>query len=271
MEFRVRLVHADAQHRVVRVEALDGERFLGSALGEAENAEVAEDRAVDRLRRRLRPGNGATVSQAAAPSPLPNAPPGEGQASKPARSLAPIQPALVPDPGVEGAGPAPPGLEDGAVRAVSAPQGIEEPSEPPVDPEDWSADLSRLDGLLRQLGWSREEERVFMQRLFGQPSRSRLTRYADLQLLGRALESLPVGSRPESAPLPMVRSDLLSQCDSLLNRLGWATDQARQWLEDHFSVTSRQRLSDAQLLAFNLMLESELLNVPAAVQTRTVA
>jgi hypothetical protein len=110
-----------------------------------------------------------------------------------------------------------------------------------------------------------------MQRLFGQPSRSRLTRYADLQLLRRALESLPAGSRPESAPLPMLRSDLLSQCDSLLDRLGWTRDQARQSLEDHFSVTSRQRLSDTQLLAFNLMLESELLALPAPLQTRTVA
>jgi hypothetical protein len=132
-------------------------------------------------------------------------------------------------------------------------------------------DLVRLDGLLRQLGWGREEERVFMQRLFGHPSRSRLTRYADLQRLRRALEALPVGSQPETAPLPMLRSDLLSQCDTLLLRLGWSTDQARQRLESHFSVNSRQRLSDAQLLAFNLMLETELINLPTALDAQSVA
>jgi two-component system sensor histidine kinase KdpD len=39
MEFRARLVHADAQRRVVLVKAFAGERCLGSALGEAANAE----------------------------------------------------------------------------------------------------------------------------------------------------------------------------------------------------------------------------------------
>jgi hypothetical protein len=117
----------------------------------------------------------------------------------------------------------------------------------------------QLDRLLRNLGWGREEERVYLQRLFGQPNRSRLTRYADLMVLQRALEALPPGSEPGSAPLPLLRSDLLAQCDALLVRLGWTTDRARHALEQHFAVNSRQRLSDQQLLAFNLLLEAELL------------
>jgi hypothetical protein len=131
--------------------------------------------------------------------------------------------------------------------------------EPPPDPEDWSADLTQLDRLLGALGWGRDQERIYVQRLFGHPSRSRLTRYADLMVLRRALEALPPGSQPDTAPLPLLRADLLSQCDDLLVRLGWTTERARQCLEGHFAVNSRQRLSDDQLLAFNLLLESELL------------
>lgn len=127
------------------------------------------------------------------------------------------------------------------------------------DPEDWSADLAQLDLLVRQLGWGKEEERVFLQRLFGHPNRSRLTHYGDLLLFRRALEGLSPGAQPASAPLPMRRIDLLSQCDGLLQRLGWSTDQARQALEQQFSASSRQHLSDEQLLAFNLLLEGELL------------
>ena len=42
MEVRVQLVHADAQVRVVHVSAYAGEQLLGSALGEAPDAEAAE-------------------------------------------------------------------------------------------------------------------------------------------------------------------------------------------------------------------------------------
>jgi hypothetical protein len=119
-----------------------------------------------------------------------------------------------------------------------------------------------LDRLLAALGWGREDERIYLQRLFGHPGRSRLTRHADLMALRRALQALPPGSRPDTAPLPLLRADLLSQCDALLSRLGWPTDRARQCLESHFAVNSRQHLSDDQLLAFNLLLEGEILERP---------
>jgi hypothetical protein len=148
---------------------------------------------------------------------------------------------------------------------------VVEPPEAPVDPEDWSADLTQLDRLLRNLGWGREEERIYLQRLFGQPNRSRLTRYADLMVLRRALEALPPGSQPGSAPLPLLRSDLLAQCDGLLVRLGWTTERARQALEQHFAVSSRQRLSEEQLLAFNLLLEGEILEPSPAGEAPSLA
>ncbi|MEB3319292.1 MAG: hypothetical protein VKO39_14280 [Cyanobacteriota bacterium] len=260
MDFRARLVHADAQRRVVQVAAFAGERCLGSALGEAANAEEAEDRARDRLRQRLRNGTGDGAHPAPAAGPKDRAAPPALAGAKPmaaaqeqvvpvaAGAVAPLNPASAAE-----EGRTPP-----ARPAVAELEPLD-PREPPLDPEDWSADLTQLDRHLRTLGWGRDQERIFVRRLFGHPNRSRLTRYADLMLLRRALEALPAGSQPDTAPLPLPRADLLSQCDDLLTRLRWTTERARQSLEEHFAVNSRQRLSDDQLLAFNLQLEGELL------------
>ena len=53
LSFRARLVHAEAGKRVVQLSAWRGSSCLGSALGEAENAELAEDRALEKLQTRL--------------------------------------------------------------------------------------------------------------------------------------------------------------------------------------------------------------------------
>lgn len=243
MDVRVRLVHADGNQRVVLVEAFQGDHHLGSALGEASSAEEAEDRARERLRVRLQP-----------PQPKP-----------PTTGSPPVPPPAIglPESRPDAAAPPP------TPAAHTEPQ--EQHQDSAEDPEDWSADLSHLDLLLRQLGWGKEEERVYLQRLFGHPNRSRLTRYGDLLLLRRALEGLSAGAQPASAPLPMRRSDLLSQCDGLLQRLGWSTDQARQALEHQFAVSSRQHLSDEHLLAFNLLLEGELMASSSPVDGQALA
>ncbi|MFN9630756.1 MAG: hypothetical protein ACK59A_11085 [Cyanobacteriota bacterium] len=300
MEFRVRLVHADTQRRVVRVQAFEGERCLGSALGEATSAEEAEDRARDRLRQRLEAPSGPLAGpKPEEPAPAPTLSPAPAAAVAPSGSSgrspsSGLSEASAPSPSSGRSGPSVPsgssipsvpygisvpsgsserspstGLSEASalppsagVSAPSAPwgrAGSDDRPEPPADPDDWSADLNQLDQLLGSLGWGREEERIYLQRLFGQPSRGKLTRYADLMVLRRALEALPPGSEPHTALLPLPRAELLSQSDDLLARLGWPTERARQWLEQQFAVTSRQRLSDEELLAFNLLLEGELL------------
>jgi hypothetical protein len=133
-----------------------------------------------------------------------------------------------------------------------------------MDPEDWSQELVQLDLQVQRLGWSREQEGIFLQRAFGHPSRSRLTRWADLTAFLRALEELGPGQDPATAPIPIQRSDLISQCDSLLGQLGWDRATARRFLERNLAVSSRQQLSDAQLLQFNMLLEEAWLAAGAA-------
>ncbi|MCE2838824.1 MAG: hypothetical protein LW834_18035, partial [Cyanobium sp. 49614_E6] len=146
-----------------------------------------------------------------------------------------------------------------APAAAAEPTAPEPAAEPPADPEDWSSELLHLDRELQRLQWGRAEEEVYLQRAFGHPSRNRLTSYADLLAYLRAVEALNVPADPAGAAVPMRRQDLLSQCDALLRQLGWPRERARQFLESQLQVSSRQQLSDQDLLQFNLLLEGELL------------
>jgi hypothetical protein len=231
MQLQARLVHAEPGARVVEVSAHRNGALLGSALGEGATAEDAEERALARLQQRLQ---GQPAPQL--PDPTPASPPHPAPAPRPAN---PAQ--LAAD------GPAE------AATAVAA--------EPESDPEDWSGELARLDLELRRIGWQREQEATYLERAFGHPSRSRLTSYGDLLAYLQALQNLPPASDPAAAPVPLRRRDLLSQCDQLLAQLQWDAVQGRQFLEEHFQLSSRQQLSDSQLLQFNMLLEGALVGI----------
>jgi len=244
--FEARLVHAEAGRRVVEVSAWRRRECLGRCLGEAEDAEAAEDRALARLQRYL-------ASQPAASSHAPRAAPRMA-----------VSAGASPRPGlVEPAASQVPGVPSEQPGEQLSPQSDPDPDDTPGsadEPEDWSEELAALDVQLQRLGWDRSREGLYLERAFGHPSRSRLTAYADLLAYLRALRGLPHGSQPEQAAVPLRRKDLLSQCDELIDRLGWDAGQGRQLLEREFQLSSRQQLSDDDLLRFNMALETELVN-----------
>jgi len=255
MEVRVQLVHADGQVRVVLVSAYSGERLLGSALGDAADAEAAEDRALERLLARLAAGplvpeSATGISPATHPGPTPGGPRTARFPDSPAAATPPPR-------AVVGSDVAVTPVEAPATSAAAPPP--EPATEPQADPEDWSSELLRLDRELQRLQWGRAEEEVYLQRAFGHPSRNRLTSYADLLANLRTVEALNPPADPAAAAVPMRRQDLLNQCDDLLRQLNWPREKARQFLESQLKVTSRQQLSDQDLLQFNLLLEGELL------------
>jgi hypothetical protein len=236
--YDVQLVHAEAGSRVVLVQLRRGDQPIDAALGEASTAEEAEDRARQRLLARL----GSSRSPRPAPA-NPVAPP---RSATPAPVSTPAQSPT-----------SPPSDSQSTPKTVPAPPPLEEP---PADPEDWSSELAQLDLQLRRLGWDREQEGVYLERVFGHPNRNRLTSYSDLLAYLQALEAFGVGEDPATAPAPLRRRELLNQCDQLLGQLRWDPSQGRAFLEQHFSLASRQQLSDAELLEFNMLLESEWLS-----------
>ena len=233
-QLEVRLVHADSGCRVVLVQVRRGGKLVDAALGEAATAEEAEDRARQRLSNR--PTHPALPARASNPAPIP-------------------QPQAEPEPEPRHtASPSPP-------PETPTPPAAQAPEEPPADPEDWSSELARLDLELQRLGWDRDQEAIYLERVFKHPNRNRLTSYGDLLAYLQAVEGFAPGTDPATAPAPLRRRELFSQCDALLGQLQWDPGQGRAFLEQHFSLTSRQQLSDAQLLQFNMLLEEEFMKV----------
>lgn len=140
-----------------------------------------------------------------------------------------------------------------------APAVTAEPQEPAADPEDWSDELAEIDIQLKRLGWDRNQEGTYLQRAFGHPSRNRITNYTDLAAYVRSLRDLKPSTDPAAASIPLRRRDLLSQSDDLLAALQWDANRGRQALEQQFKLSSRQQLSDEQLLEFNMQLETTLI------------
>ena len=299
MELFARLVHTEAGCRVVEVVAAQGERRLGSALGEAGSAEEAEERALRRLLARLQaPQDGSGGGLGPPPprriSPSPSAPleptdPGQvgatpaGASERPAAasglpilqvSASPVsEERRVGEDRSSAAAAAPGPLRRRGERTAQGPaptpvevaaEETDPGEEPPADPEDWSSELVAVDLQLRRLGWSREQEAAYLQRAFGHPSRARLTRYGDLCAYLTALEGLDPDADPAQAPVPLRRADLLVQGDALLAQLGWSAEEGRRVLEREMGRQSRRQLSDVQLLQFNMLLESELLQASPA-------
>ena len=242
MQLQVRLVHAEPGARVVAVTALLEGRPQAMALGEGPTAEEAEDRARERLQSRLSPPAAAGRRAAATAA---------------ARAAATPAAADHPDPVPSHPDAAP--IEPRPEMAPAAEEAPPQPEEPAADPEDWSAELTRIDLQLQRLGWQRAEEGVYLERAFGHPSRGRITTYTDLLAYLQALESFETGSTPAGVPVPLRRRDLLEQSDALLRQLGWDARRGRERLEQEFGRSSRQQLSDAQLLHFNMVLEEEML------------
>ena len=247
MQIRAELCHVDTLRCIVRVEAWQDGALQGSALGEAATAEEAEERALQRLNTRLEPTERPQPQQASAHP--------EAKANDQVAKPVPIErPKKIDQPEPSSVPQAPP-TQQLPVAAVD-----DAPSETPTDPDDWSDELTAIDMEIRRIGWSREQEQEYLNRAFGLGSRHKLTRYADLVAYLRQLKLIQANDDASTAPAPIRRGDLLQQGDSMLKQLGWGSDQARAFLQQQLGSTSRQQLSDEQLLQFNMLLEEQTLS-----------
>lgn len=239
MQIHAELCHVDTLRCVVRVEARDGDLRLGSALGEAQTSEAAEDRALERLRRRLNPPEPTQVTKTDSLKP-------------PAIERSTAQKVEKVETNEK--------VQTGSPKAPDPQSVPDAPSESPTDPEDWSDELAAVDLEIRRIGWDRDMERQYLERAFGFGSRHRLTRYSDLTGYLRQLRVMNPGARPETAAVPIRRGDLIEQGNVMLKELSWSADNAREFLNQQLGANSRQQLSDEQLLQFNMLLEEQLIN-----------
>ena len=256
MKTKVEICHIDSNRCVVRVSGFDGEQDLGSSLGEAGDAEEAEDRARKRLEERHQKQKQSTESKQLLQTANKKQPVPEAQQPKPARKIDNKDPAnseSKPHKPAKQALPIP--VQSNEQLTVSNP----EPNEAPTDPEDWSEELTAIDLQLKRIGWTREHESRYLERAYGHGSRHKLTRYSDLVSYLNKLKSFDEGAEAGSAQTPLRRSDLITQGDEMLTTLQWDQETAKHFLQQQLGATSRQQLSDEQLFEFNMLLEEQLI------------
>ena len=277
MRTHAQLCHVSSERCVVLVEAFEGTQPLGSALGEGRTVSEAEDQAIDRLRSRLGASEGnqaeSVQKMAGKASHETSAQPLGSKQPQPIRRVAQTPQTAPSEAHQQATEP----IQNQRTRTVSGAvpskssdsytSGIVErepdpqpPSEAPVDPEDWSEELTAIDLELQRVGWDRNSEKIYLERAFGHASRHRLTRFSDLVAYLKRLRDLAAGSDPQHAEIPLRRSDLITQGDEILQRLQWNQQQAKDFLNQHLQVNSRQQLTDEQLLSFNMMLEEQLIS-----------
>jgi len=221
MQLQVQLVHAEGGRLVVQVTGWNGDQCLGSALGEAGNAETAEDRALARLQQRL------ATSPAQVRFPGPERAPGK-EPSLPGAQAKPVQPQGPPSPLPAALRTKPtPGTSEGdAPETATALPGKpltanEAPAAAPPGPS--------------TKGPSERSAEDTAQVTPGATSGG---------------EASPAGSTPpgagaaaEQPPDPEDWSDELAALEIQLQRLGWQRDQESIYLQRAFGHPSRSRLT----------------------------
>ena len=243
MQLQVQLVHAEGGRLVVQVTGWNGDQCLGSALGEAGNAEEAEDRALARLQQRLTafpaqalwPGQAQAHTPIQAPAALGKESPGLGperahskEPSLPGAHAKPVRPQGPPSPlpAALTTKPTPGTSGGGAPEAATA-----LPSKP-LATNEAPADAAPGPGTKGSSERSAEDK-------------------APLTLgATRGGEAPPAGSPPpgagaaaEQPPDPEDWSDELAALEIQLQRLGWQRDQESIYLQRAFGHPSRSRLT----------------------------
>ena len=256
MKTKVEICHIDSNRCVVRVSCFEGEHDLGSSLGEAADAEQAEDRARERLLERLLKAEAHPERKQPAKSPIKKPKQSEKEQLKEQEGpdkneQSRAEPPLVASPQDQASQP----------KEITGQIGeaIAEPSEAPTDPDDWSEELTAIDLQLKRIGWAREHEHMYLERAYGHGSRHKLTRYSDLVSYLNKLKSFEVGADAGAVQSPLRRSDLITQGDEMLTTLKWDQERAKIFLQSKLGATSRQQLSDEQLFEFNMLLEEQLI------------
>jgi hypothetical protein len=111
------------------------------------------------------------------------------------------------------------------------------------EPEDLSDTLSNIDIELQELGWSADQERRYLERVYGKQQKQLLTDDELLDFL-RYLE-------------------LFAKTNTELKRLGWSPKKGSDYLQQTYKKKGRSMLTYGQLLEFLRYLESQ----PSASET----
>ena len=246
MRTKVKICFIDSTRCIVRVTGFDGELSLGSCLGEAASAEQAEDSARQRLIERIK-GYEQSHETKTRETESKNQPEKKEASRLTAQELSKKRNLSERN-----------AQTTHQIQEKEATKANQETNEAPTDPEDWSEELTAIDIQLKRIGWNRDKEQIFLERAYGHGSRHKLTKYSDIVSFLSQLTKLEKGVNADIAPIPHKRGDLILEGDTIIQKLGWKKEDAKEFLQKKFDETSRQKLSDEQLIKFNQLIKNQL-------------
>ncbi len=140
MRIESKLCHISENKAVVQVNGWNNDKRLGSALAEGSTVEVAEDKAISRLKKRINAiTNNEDVIESIDNEKINN----------------PLKVEL---------------KKNERVENININQ----------DPIDWSIELTAIDSEIKRLKWSRDDEIDFLEKNFGYNSRNKITNYNEI-------------------------------------------------------------------------------------------
>ncbi len=235
MRIQSDLCHIDDHRAVVKVFAWNEEQPLGSALGEGKTAEIAEERAINRLFSRTKQKlNQQEYNQNKTYKTTNNK---EGTKNK--------EEVL--------------STNENTTQLKNSDSKIGvEVNNPNNEPEDWSNILSLIDIEIKRIGWNRDQENQFIIRILNSKDRSRITKYKDISRLLDLLTHISPGTKPDLAIVKSKKEILIEHSNEILAQLNWDQDKGRDYLNEKMNVISRFELTEEQLSEFNGLLEEAL-------------
>ena len=222
MRIESNLCHISENRAVVQVDGWINDIKIGSALAEGLTVEVAEDKAISRLNKRI---NAVTKNEEIIKSINEN------------KNKTPLKIEL----------PKSDKIELPKREKIENANILQEPS-------DWSSELTSIDSEIQRLKWSRDDEINFLEKNLGYNNRNKITNYDDIVKYLELLKKTPIQNLSNVVNENI--NTLIEKSDSILKDLSWNHIQGREFLQKEFNVSTRKELSQEQLVSFIEKLKS---------------
>ena len=222
MRIESNLCHISENRTVVQVNGWINDIKIGSALAEGPTVEVAEDKAISRLTKRINAvtkdnTNIKSINEEIIKTPLKIELPSSDKIELPKREK----------------------IESAKIHQ---------------EPSDWSSELTSIDSEIERLKWSRDDEINFLEKNLGYNNRNKITNYDDIVKYLELLKKIPIQNLSNVVDENI--NTLIEKSDSILKDLSWNHIQGREFLQKEFNVSTRKELSQKQLVSFVNKLKS---------------
>ena len=219
MRFEIELCHVDSTRTIVKAIALSDKGSLGSALGQGNDVDEAESQAILKIQKRLKTNSDIS------------------EINSTEKNMTPITRNS---------------SSSSNTSTLTKDKHNDDLKSFPI-PEDWSNELNFIDKALTKLSWNKKDENLYLKRLFGYNSRSKITSYKELKIYLYSLKSIKIGYIPEDIDLS--KNTLINNTSILLDKLNWDSLKGREFINKNFKCNSRNELTELQLIEFLMLLE----------------